>query len=74
MPLEEIAKRRAKFGVANLDRIELSENDFYNRVRNGYTDMSMMEKRFVTLDGTLSIEKIHTQIFDKVQDWIKNNE
>ena len=74
LPLEEIDKRREKFGATNLDRIELSENDFYTRVRNGYIDMSIMEKRFVTIDGTLSIEEIHNKIIEVVEDWIKNNE
>ncbi len=74
LPLEEIDKRREKFGATNLDRIELSENDFYTRVRNGYIDMSIMEKRFVTIDGTLSIDEIHSKIIEVVEDWIKNNE
>ncbi|MDA3861233.1 MAG: dTMP kinase [Melioribacteraceae bacterium] len=74
LPLEEIDKRREKFGATNLDRIELSENDFYNRVRNGYIEMSMLEKRFITIDGTLSIEEIHNKIIEVVEDWIKNNE
>ncbi len=74
LPLEEIDKRREKFGATNLDRIELSENDFYTRVRNGYIDMSIMEKRFVTIDGTLSIDEIHKKIIEVVEDWIKNNE
>ncbi len=74
LPLEEIDKRREKFGATNLDRIELSENDFYTRVRNGYIDMSIMEKRFVTIDGTLSIDEIHNKIIEVVEDWIKNNE
>ena len=74
LPLDEIDKRREKFGATNLDRIELSENEFYNRVRNGYIDMSLMEKRFVTIDGTLSIEEIHNKIIEVVQDWINNNE
>jgi dTMP kinase len=74
LSLDEIDKRREKFGATNLDRIELSENDFYTRVRNGYIEMSMLEKRFVTIDGTLSIEEIHNKIIEVVEDWIKNNE
>ncbi len=74
LPLDEIDKRREKYGATNLDRIELSENDFYTRVRNGYIEMSMLEKRFVTIDGTRSIEEIHNEIIKVVEDWIKNNE
>jgi dTMP kinase len=74
LPLEEIDKRREKFGATNLDRIELSEDAFYNRVRNGYIEMSLTEKRFITIDGTLSIEDIHHKIIEAVQDRIRNNE
>ncbi len=62
LPLSEIDKRREKFGATNLDRIELSKNDFYNNVRNGYIEMSKSESRFKVIDGTKSIEEIHEKI------------
>ncbi|PIQ08388.1 MAG: dTMP kinase [Ignavibacteriales bacterium CG18_big_fil_WC_8_21_14_2_50_31_20] len=74
LPLDEIAKRRQKYGADNLDRIELSENDFYNRVRDGYIEISKNEKRFITIDGTKSIEEIHNQIINIVIQMVQNNE
>lgn len=74
LPLKDIDERREKFGVTNLDRIELSRKDFYDRVRNGYIEMSMVEKRFVTIDGTLSIEEIHNEIMTVIENWVKDNE
>ena len=74
LPLDEIAKRRQKYGADNLDRIELSENDFYNRVRDGYIEISKNEKRFFTIDGTKSIEEIHGQIINIVLKMVENNE
>ena len=62
LPLSEIDKRREKFGATNLDRIELSENGFYNKVRNGYLEMSRSEPRFKVIDGTKSIDEIHEKI------------
>lgn len=70
LPLSEIDKRREKFGATNLDRIELSENDFYNKVRNGYLEMSKAESRFKIIDGTESIEEIHVKIINELKELI----
>ncbi len=70
LPLSEIDKRREKFGATNLDRIELSEKDFYNNVRNGYLEMSKSEPRFKVIDGTKSIEEIHDEIIIKLKELI----
>jgi len=70
LPLNEIDKRREKFGATNLDRIELSENDFYNRVRNGYLEMSKTDSRFIVVDGTKTIEEIHLQIMNIVTNMV----
>lgn len=74
LPFDEIDKRREKFGATNLDRIELSKNDFYNRVREGYLEMSKMENRFISIDGSLSIDEIHSKIIAVVHNCIANNE
>ena len=71
LPLSDIDKRRSKFGVSNLDRIELSQNDFYDKVREGYIELSKTEERIVTIDGRDSIEKIHSKIINIVEDRIK---
>ncbi|MCF6268422.1 MAG: dTMP kinase [Melioribacteraceae bacterium] len=70
LPLDEIQKRREKFGVVNLDRIELSENNFYNNVRNGYIEMSKMEERFKVIDGSESIDETHKKIINKLNELI----
>jgi dTMP kinase len=72
LPLNEIDKRREKFGAKNLDRIELSENDFYNRVRNGYLEMCKTDNRFIVVDGTKTIEEIHLQIMNIITNLVKN--
>lgn len=72
LPLNEIDKRREKFGATNLDRIELSENDFYNRVRNGYLEMCKTDSRFIVVDGTKTIEEIHLQIMNIITNLVKN--
>lgn len=66
LSLSEIDKRRREYGITNLDRIELSEDDFYNRVRNGYIELSKEEPRFITIDGTDSIQNIHQEIMKAV--------
>ena len=74
LSLNDIDKRREKFGTKNLDRIELSENDFYNKVREGYHELSKAEKRFKVIDGTQSIEKIHSQIIEELKKLVSFNE
>jgi dTMP kinase len=66
LPLNEIDKRRIEYGVTNLDRIELSEDAFYNRVRKGYIELSKEESRFITVDGTDTIQNIHNEIVKRV--------
>ena len=74
LSLEEIDKRREKFGVTNLDRIELLENDFYSKVREGYLELSKVESRFKVIDGTQSIEEIHEQIIDELKKLVSFDE
>ncbi len=68
LPLDEIEKRREKFGANNLDRIELSESNFYKRVRNGYLEMSKLEPRFKVVDGTKSINEVHKKIINELRE------
>lgn len=64
--MEEMANRKEKFGTGNLDRIEVSESKFYERVREGYHHLCKTEKRFVLIDGLKSIEQIHNEIVQEV--------
>jgi len=76
-PIEEIVKRKATVKKIQLDRIERSTIDFYEKVREGYLYLAKKEKRFVVIDGLLSIQKIHEIILSKIQkvneekNWIK---
>jgi dTMP kinase len=45
-----------------LDRIEISQDQFYEKVRTGYLQIARHEKRFRVIDGTLSIAQIHNII------------
>ena len=62
LPVEEIENRKAKLETNSLDRIELSDTEFYNRVRNGYLKMCDEQERFKIIDGNNSIEKKHEEI------------
>jgi dTMP kinase len=64
--LEEIQRRRNLHGQNNLDRIELSENDFYQKVYKGYLEMCETEERVKRIDGTKSIEEVHQQIIHEI--------
>lgn len=76
-PIDEIVKRKATVKKIQLDRIERSTIDFYEKVREGYLYLAKKEKRFVIVDGLLSIQKIHEIILSKIQkvnegkNWIK---
>ena len=52
---------------SDLDRIEVSDNLFFERVRNGYFTLAENEKRFRIIDGTQSIEKINEQIINEIK-------
>ncbi len=67
LPLEEIEKRKANFNKNDLDRIESSVIDFWEKVRKGYHSISKKEDRFCLLDGTLSINEIHSKIINRLE-------
>ncbi len=66
IPIEEVSKRKNKNNNIELDRIENSDTDFYERVREGYLEISKSEKRFVKIDGTQTEEQIHKIIIDEI--------
>ncbi len=67
VPVETAEQRKKdKQREIDLDRIEVSEKQFYEKVRNGYSLLSEKEKRFRLIDGTKSIEAIHKLIIDEI--------
>jgi dTMP kinase len=62
IPVEEIEKRKQLAGLA-FDRMEISGQQFYGRVRAGYQNMARTLERMVLLDGTLPVEELHREIW-----------
>jgi dTMP kinase len=62
IPVSEVSHRKSKLIDGNLDRIEVSENDFYEKVRGGYKFLAKNEERFVTIDGLMTIDEINHEI------------
>jgi len=67
IPNEIAIERKLKKSHSDLDRIEVSDNTFYERVREGYLYLSKQEKRFRVIDGRQSIENINKQIIDEIK-------
>lgn len=66
IPVEVAEQRKNQKHNKELDRIEISDTGFYNRVRKGYLNFTEKEKRFRIIDGTLSIEKIHNKVVSEI--------
>jgi dTMP kinase len=67
IPVGIANERRKKKSKGKLDRIELADIEFYNRVRNGYLEIAKQEERFKVIDGTQTIETIQNQIFSELE-------
>lgn len=66
IPVQEMYKRRTE-SHQEIDRMEMSNEDFYNRVREGYIELAKEEPgRFVTIDGRQPIDSIHEIIWKEV--------
>ena len=65
--IDEMVNRMSKVKKVELDRIESTKTDFYERVRAGYLYLAEKENRFQKIDGALSIEEIHNIIISKVE-------
>lgn len=62
IPTNVALERKRNKSRSDLDRIELSNNNFYEKVRVGYLELATKESRFRVIDGTESIEQIHQKI------------
>lgn len=66
IPNEVALERKAKKSIADLDRIEVSDENFFEKVRNGYYKIAASERRFRIIDGTKSIIEINEQIVNEI--------
>ncbi len=67
VPVGVANERKKKQSKGKLDRIEQSDIDFYNNVRNGYLEIAKNEERIKIIDGTQTIEVIRNQIITEVE-------
>ena len=67
IPVGVANERKKKKLKGKLDRIELADMDFYNRVRNGYLEIARNEQRFKVINGAQSIEAINNQIISEFE-------
>lgn len=66
IPVEEAEKRKKLKENNHLDRIELSDPEFYRRVREGYLKIAKQEKRFKIINGSEKVEDIHKKIVNEI--------
>jgi dTMP kinase len=64
--VEEAGKRKSKMKNFDPDRIEVSDADFYNKVRAGYLYIADQESRVHVINGMKSIENIHNDIVEEI--------
>lgn len=62
LPLDKLNERKLAKERNQLDRMELSGDDFYERVRNGYLELTEKTGRFELVDGTGTVQEIHSLI------------
>jgi len=67
IPTEEAKRRKQQIASLELDRIEISKIDFYERVRKGYFYLAEKEKRIKIINGLKQIDEIHKEIIAIVQ-------
>ena len=67
IPVGIANERKKKKNKVKLDRIEVADIEFYNRVRSGYLEISRREERFKVIDGTQTIETIQNQIISELE-------
>jgi dTMP kinase len=66
IPVSVSANRKNLKRQNELDRIEISHDHFYEKVRGGYLQLAAQEKRFRVINGTLGIGEIHNIIVNEL--------
>lgn len=67
----EASQRR---GDDEKDRMELSGDEFYSRVIDGYDKLANKESRFITLDASKEIKEIHDKVVEEIEKKLHNND
>lgn len=67
IPVETANCRKTKKMNSELDRMELSDSNFFEKVRSGYLEIAKSESRFRIIDGTLQIDEIHSIIIEEIK-------
>ncbi|HSP87979.1 MAG TPA: dTMP kinase [Ignavibacteriaceae bacterium] len=63
----KVAEERKKLKTnMDLDRIEISDSVFYEKVRQGYLTIAESEKRFRIIDGNADIKTIHQKVVNEI--------
>lgn len=70
IPVQEAEKRKL-LKAGELDRIEINSGSFYDKVREGYLYLCEREERFRILDGTKSIDEIHSIVVNEIFNYEK---
>lgn len=66
IPVHVANGRKMEKGESSLDRMELADNNFFERVRKGYLTIAKQEKRFRVIDGTKTINEINRHIIEAI--------
>lgn len=61
-----LEQARERTHTKQKDRMEQSDDQFYKKVINGFNSIAGTEKRIVRIDGGVSPDQIHEQIWQKV--------
>jgi dTMP kinase len=67
VPAEIAEERKRNKELFDLDRIEIAEREFFEKVRNGYLEIASKERRFKVIDGTDTIKEIHNRIINEIK-------
>jgi dTMP kinase len=69
VPVEVGFKRKKGMGVM-LDRIEVEEKNFHERIRQGYLKLAEEDKEIIVIDGMKKEEEIHREIVEYWKRWL----
>jgi dTMP kinase len=67
IPVDVAEQRKQRKFKKHLDRIENSDRDFYNRVRDGYLELAKKESRIKVLNGEEKIKSIHKKVVKEIE-------